>query len=106
MNADAATAALDLPPGVRVNRRVPKTLLVEHGAPTAADKRRIHEGIEHVHWVATLKPTTIGVPAFRDDAREYLEIAVLVVTLRGAITPTRLSRWGTPHCQCTDQRTS
>ena len=28
-------------------------------------------------WLAALKPTTIGVPDFRDDVREYLEIAVL-----------------------------
>ena len=27
-------------------------------------------------WLAALKPTTIGVPAYRDDVREYLEIAV------------------------------
>ena len=31
-------AALDLPSGARVVRRVPKMLLAEHGAPTAADK--------------------------------------------------------------------
>lgn len=91
MSADAVIAALDLPPGARVDRRVPKTLLVEHGAPTAADKRRIHEGIEEIRWVAALKPTTIGVPAFRDDAREYLEIAVLSVVLRADAKAARLA---------------
>jgi len=75
-------AVLDLPAGSRVDRRVPKTLLVEHGAPTAGDKRLINEGIEETHWVAALKPTTIGVPAFRDSVREYLEIAVLTAELR------------------------
>lgn len=84
-------AALDLPANARVDRRVPKTLLLEHGAPTAADKRRIRDGIEEVQWVATLKPTTIGVPAFRDDAREYLEIAVLIVALRAGAKADRLS---------------
>jgi hypothetical protein len=91
MNAAAVIAALDLPPGARVDRRVPKTLLVEHGAPTAADKRRINEGIEEVQWVATLKPNTIGVPAFRDDLREYLEIAVLCLVLRAKATTERLA---------------
>lgn len=52
MNADSVIAALDLPPGARGGRRVPKTLLVEHGAPTAADKRRINEGIEAEAWLA------------------------------------------------------
>ena len=84
-------AALDLPANARLDRRVPKTLLLEYGAPTAADKRRIRDGIEEVRWVASLKPTTIGVPAFRDDAREYLEIAVLIVALRAGAKAERLS---------------
>jgi len=91
VNTAAVIAALELPAGARVDRRVPKTLLVEHGAPTAADKRRINEGIEEVHWVATLKPTTIGVPALRDDVREYLEIAVLSVALRAEAKTERLA---------------
>jgi hypothetical protein len=82
VNAEEVVAALDLPPGARVDRRVPKTLLVEHGAPTAADKRRINEGIEEVQWLAALKPTTISVPVYRDEIREYLEIAVLNAVLR------------------------
>lgn len=91
MNAAAVIAALDLPPAARLDRRVPKTLLVEHGAPTAADKRRISEGIDEVQWVATLKPTTIGVPAFCDETREYLEIAVLSVALRAEAKTERLA---------------
>jgi len=70
------------PHNVSVNQRVPKKLLVENGAPTAADKRRIYEGIEELRWLAVLKPTNIGVPEYRDDVREYLEIAVLSLTLR------------------------
>lgn len=82
MNSDRIIAALDLPPEARVDQRVPKKLLVENGAPTAADKRQINEGIEELLWLAALKPTTIGVPEYRDDVREYLEIAVLSLTLR------------------------
>jgi hypothetical protein len=75
-------ANLALPPETRVDQRVPKKLLVENGAPTAADKRQINEGIEELLWLAALKPTTIGVPEYRDDVREYLEIVVLSLTLR------------------------
>lgn len=82
MNADLIIAALALPPETRVDQRVPKKLLVENGAPTAADKRQINEGIEELLWLAALRPTTIGVPEYRDDVREYLEIAVLSLTLR------------------------
>ena len=90
MTADEAIAALDLPAAARVDRRVPKTLLLEHGAPTAADKRSINAGIEQILWVAALKPTTIGVAAYRDDVREYLEIAVIRVGLRAGAKPPRL----------------
>lgn len=88
MTTAAVIAALCLPADSRVDQRVPKKLLVENGAPTAADKRQINEGIEELHWLAALKPATIGVPIFRDDTREYLEIAVLSLTLRvGAKAP-------------------
>ena len=90
MNGDAVLTALDLPVGSRIDRRVPKKLLLENGAPTAADKRHINDGIEELFWLAALKPTTIGVPVYRDDAREYLEIAVLRLTLRAGAKATRL----------------
>lgn len=82
MTASEAIAALDIPAAAHVERRVPKTLLVEHGAPTAADRRRINEGIENIVWVAALKPGTVGVAAHRDEFREYLEIAIIRMTLR------------------------
>ena len=40
--------ALALPPDARVDQRVPKKLLLEQGAPTAADKRQIQDGIEEL----------------------------------------------------------
>jgi len=82
MKTSEVIAALDLPDGARVDRRVPKKLMLENGAPTAADKRHINDGIEEIFWVAALKPTTIGVQEYRDTLREYLEIAVLLLTLR------------------------
>lgn len=91
MTAETIIAAIDLPPACRVDKPVPKKLFVEHGAPTAADKRRIHEGIEEVTWVASLKPTTVGIPIYRDERREYLEIAVLWVKLRGTKATERLT---------------
>jgi len=82
--------ALAIPADARVDQRVPKKLLLEQGAPTAADKRQIQDGVEEIVWIAALKPTNIGVPTFRDNVREYLEIAVLTATLRAAAKPARL----------------
>ena len=90
MNVAALVDALALPPDARVDQRVPKKLLLEQGAPTAADKRQITGGIEEMLWIAALKPTNIGVPEYRDAVRECLEIAVLTVALRPAAKPTRL----------------
>ena len=90
MTTGTLIEALDLPASSRVDQRVPKKLLLENGAPTAADKRHINEGIEELTWLAALKPTTIGVLEYRDDYREYLEIAVLSASLRPASKATRL----------------
>lgn len=90
MNLEDWLAALALPPATRVGQRVPKKMLLEHGAPTAADKRVITDGIEELQWFAALKPTTIGIPEYRDDTREYLEIAVLGLSLRPKAKVNRL----------------
>ena len=83
--------SLALPGSALVDRRIPKSMLVENGAPTPADKRRIRDGIEEIRWLAVLKSTTIGLPEYRDDAREYLEIAVLKVTLRAGARAERIT---------------
>jgi hypothetical protein len=83
--------ALALPSDARVEQRVPKKLLVEQDAPTATDKRQIQDGIDELHWVAALKPTNIGVRAFRDDEHEYLEVAVLTVRYRPKAEVARLT---------------
>jgi len=84
--------ALKLPDGARVNQRIPKKLLLENGVPTASDKRLITDAIEEIQWLAALKPNTVGVPDYQDTEREYLEIAVLAVALRGTIKQSALNR--------------
>ncbi|MCP5278907.1 MAG: DUF4391 domain-containing protein [Thiobacillus sp.] len=90
MSLSEVVAALDLPPDALIEQRVPKKLLLEHDAPTASDRRQIQDGIEEITWIAALKPTNIGVPAYQDDTREYLEIAVLSVSLRAKAKTGRL----------------
>lgn len=83
-------AALSLPAGSLVEQRVPKKLLIEQGTPAVGDKKQVNEGLDELFWHAALKPTNIGVPAFTDSTREYLEIAVLVATLRPLAKRARL----------------
>lgn len=82
--------ALGLPPGARVDARVPKKLLIEQGAPTTADKRAIQDGVDELQWFAACKPSTIGVPVFSDDTREYLEIAIIACAFRPGAKAARL----------------
>lgn len=82
MTPDHIIDALALPQQAMLGHRVPKTLLIENGAPTAADKRHINDGVEELRWSATLKPTTVGIAAHKDDTREVLELAVLILRLK------------------------
>src|SRR5437870_4021719 len=82
--------ALELPAQALVNQRVPKKHLLDNAAVTASDKKAITEGIDELVWVAAMKPATIGVPAYEDPERQYLEIAVLTLALREGAKAGRL----------------
>lgn len=92
IDAHAVIQTLGLPDNCRVEKRIPKRLLLENGALTASDKRLITDAIEEIQWFAALKPNTIGVPVYQDAQCEYLEIAVLVVTLRATVKLASRSR--------------
>ena len=91
MRTDQLIAAFELPASCRVDQRVAKKLFLENGAPTTADKKAIQAGIEEVRWIATLKPATIGIAAFKDETRDYSEIALLTVRFRPEAKVPRLS---------------
>lgn len=74
--------ALNLPPESMVSMRVAKKILAEQAGFAAGDRRSLQDGIESCVWIAALKPENIAVPAYRDEQREYLEIAVLSLELR------------------------
>lgn len=87
----AIIATLGLPPSARVDARVPKKMLVEQGAPTAADKREIQDGIDEMKWLAVLKPNTIAIPAFKGDIHDFSEIAVIAAVFRPEARAARLT---------------
>lgn len=74
--------ALALPPESLVNMRVAKKILAEQAGFAAGDRRSLQDGIESCLWIAALKPENIAVPTYKDEQREYLEIAVLSLELR------------------------
>lgn len=91
MTSQDLIAALQLPAESHIDQRITKKLLLERSRGTAAQKRSLQDGIEELIWIASLKPNTVGVAAYRDDACEYLEIAVLLVRLRQGAKANRLA---------------
>ncbi len=86
----AVFGALGLPASAAVDMRVPKKLLVEQIAQTVADRKAIQEGIDELQWLATCRPSTVGIQAFANDVHEYLEIAVVACAFRPGAKSTRL----------------
>ncbi len=80
--------ALALPAAARLDKRVPRTLLSEHGAASASDRKAIQEGIDALWWLAVIKPATVALPVAVDGAAP--EIAVLGLELRASALASRL----------------
>lgn len=91
MNAASVVDALRIPAAARVDQRIPKKLIAEHGGASAADRRRIQEGIEALLWIAALKPSAIGIPEFRDEVRDYVEVEVVHLAARSPTDAARLN---------------
>lgn len=90
-NVAGLVAALGFPESAAVNQRIPKKMLIETGMPTAADKRAITDGIDNIHWLAALKPVTVGIPAYQDEVRDYREIEILSINLRPQAKASRIA---------------
>lgn len=82
LTPEAVRAALALPPDSAPARRIPKSVLAEHGGLTTADRKLLDRSVERLDWLATLSPATIGVAAFDDAEHPVPAIQVLAVTAR------------------------
>jgi hypothetical protein len=83
---DRIVDAMALPSLGRVDRRIPKTVLSEHGASTAAQRKMIDATVERLDWMATLSPATAGITAGTDEERPVPEVQLLSLTARAEPT--------------------
>lgn len=90
MNTTDLIQALGLPDTTLLNQRIPKKMLAEQAAATPADRRQIQDGVDDITWVAALKPHLIGVPAYEDAQRTYLELAIVALKLKAGHKPGRM----------------
>lgn len=79
---DTFYESLAYPATSRLDRRIPKRMVMDHAELTPADKKALTEDVEKLTWKYALKPTTIAVAPYADDEREYLEVAIIEVELR------------------------
>ena len=87
LHAQQLLAALAVPNTALVQKRIPKKMLAESGAATVADRKLVLDHIEELTWHAALKPGNVGVAAYEDEQRSYLEVAVVVAQLRSDQAP-------------------
>jgi len=73
--------ALGIPGACLLDKRLYKKQFYEHTQLRVADKKAFIEEIEHIKWRYTLKPATINIPSLVNKQLDYLEIAILEVTL-------------------------
>ncbi len=76
MTLDDIVAAFALPDAAVRPTRIPKTVLNERGAATAADRKLIDAVIDRLDWVATLSPASIGVAG--DDSTSAIQLLTLI----------------------------
>ncbi|MFM1977250.1 MAG: hypothetical protein RL145_2096 [Pseudomonadota bacterium] len=84
-------AALELPVGARQSTRIAKKILADQAAANSLDRRLIEQGLDDVVWAGVLKPTTIAVPAFVDEKRDWGEIAIITLSVRDSVDPMRIA---------------
>lgn len=72
---------LAVPESCHLGKRLFKKHFYENGQLNATDKKAFKEDIESIEWKYTLKPSTINIQSFEDDTHEYLEVALIQVTL-------------------------
>ena len=72
---------LAVPDRCMLGKRLFKKQFYENAQLNVTDRKAFVEDIDSIEWRYTLKPSTINIPKFEDETREYLEIAILQVGL-------------------------
>jgi len=74
---------ISFPQTTLLGKRVPKKQFIESGQLSTSDKKLFQATVKNIYWQYTLKPSTCPLLPYRDNEREYLEVAVLQVEING-----------------------
>ena len=77
---------LDVPKACELNKPIFKKMFLEASDGNkaildAADKKVLKDDVEKIRWLYTLKPSTINIAPFKNQERDYPEIAILHIEL-------------------------
>src|SRR5690554_4154687 len=72
---------ISFPEAALLGKRVPKRQFFVSGELGTSDKKLFRDNVKSVYWEYTLKPSTCPVLPYRDNEREYLEVAVLQIEM-------------------------
>jgi len=90
-NSVYSVVNIGFPESAYLHKPVPKKLFLESGELVASDKKLFREKVKNVYWEYTLKPSTCPVLPYRDNEREYLEVAVLQVEMNSQKSHKRIA---------------
>jgi hypothetical protein len=82
---------MGFPEAAYLHKRIAKKLFLENPTLVPSDKKLFRENVKNVYWEYTLKSSTCPVLPFRDNEREYLEVAVLQVEMNSQKGHKRIS---------------
>lgn len=80
-----------IPEKCLLNKPLFKKLFQEHADLDITDKKALKDDIDKIRWVYTLKPSTLNIEPYRDDVREYDEIAIIQIDLTSAVRAQRIA---------------
>ena len=81
--------ALAIPDSCLLDKPVFKKMFLDHAELDVTDRKALIEDVSRIRWLYTLKPDTINISPYQDSEREFLEIAVLSISLSN---PARVGR--------------
>ena len=88
---DQLYQALAFPERSFLGKRVYKRLFSEHASLGVTDRKTFSEDIDTILWQYMLKPSTVPIQPFIKDDREYLEVAVIEMTMKNPRRATRIT---------------
>ena len=80
-----------IPEKCLLSKPIFKRLFQEHGNLNITDKKALKDDIGKIRWVYALKPATLNIATYRDDEREYDEIAIMQIELTSAARMARIA---------------